>query len=212
MIFLSGYGLKSWSSHEMDPHINNKPAGFLAKNPSLFSHFVVTSFRLSQFQPYFISRHHHCDLCFCWPWHWSKDYMKNTKKNAKGKTQNMQQQQICLDSAQMAGKIIPVEGQRCFFSKTPSPWCTSSPTRIWPVVQYIAYPFFWSSLANPKNIRNPHGVANEELNKKQLTFRAVCVMRRNSTVIETQFLRRTGWTTHPHQVDILHIPLRHFPP
>ena len=80
MIFLSGYGLKSWSSHEMDPHINNKPAGFLAKNPSLFSHFVVTSFRLSQFQPYFISRHHHCDLCFCWPWHWSKDYMKNTKK------------------------------------------------------------------------------------------------------------------------------------
>lgn len=26
-------------------------------------------------------------------------------------------QQICFDSAQMAGRIIPVEGQRCFFSK-----------------------------------------------------------------------------------------------
>ena len=117
MIFLSGYGLKSWSSHEMDPHINNKPAGFLAKNPSLFSHFVVTSFRLSQFQPYFISRHHHCDLCFCWPWHWSKDYMKNTKKIPRGKHKTCNNNKFASILPKWREKLSPLKVSGAFFQK-----------------------------------------------------------------------------------------------
>ena len=135
-----------------------------------WTHFVVRSFRLSQFQPYFISRHHHCDLCFCWPWHWSKDYMKNTKPCQGESTKHATTTNLQHDSAQMAGKIIPVEGQRCFFQNTITlvQFFSNSNLAGGPVHRI---PIFLIVLGQPKKYTEPPRRCQWGVNKKQLTFR-----------------------------------------